>query len=244
MPSQPTLYPMTNAELLAALDQLQLILIAVSTGGPRIETENARYVTLLREVGDELRGRNIPNPIPFRTLWDWYARWSKDDLPSYRSRRTFVGDMIGPLTDTIRTGVDNTFEPTGWARIDRGVLGARDRLATANSEEDFQTVGLLCREALISLGQEVWRAERHPSLDGVAPSDTDAKRRLEAYIAVELASGVNEQARKHARAALDLAVSLQHRRTASFRDAAMCYEGTASIVRLIAIVEGRRDPPQ
>ena len=106
----------------------------------------------------------------------------------------------------------------------------------------LQGVGLLCREALITLGQVVWVAERHPPVDGVIPSDTDAKRRLEAYIAVELGTNANEQARKHANAALDLAVGLQHKRSATWRDAAMCLEATASVVRLVTIVEGRRDP--
>jgi hypothetical protein len=84
--------------------------------------------------------------------------------------------------------------------------------------------------------------ERHPPVDGVVPSDTDAKRRLEAYIAVEVRTNANEQARKHAKAALDLAVGLEHKRSATWRDAAMCLETTASVVRLLAIVEGRRDP--
>jgi hypothetical protein len=65
---------------------------------------------------------------------------------------------------------------------------------------------------------------------------------LEAYIAVELGTNANEQARKHAKAALDLAVGLQHKRSATSRDAAMCLEATASVVRLVTIVEGRRDP--
>ena len=88
----------------------------------------------------------------------------------------------------------------------------------------------------------MWVAERHPPVDGVVPSDKDAKRRLEAYIAVELGTNANEQARKHAKAALDLAVGLEHKRSATWRDAAMCLEATASVVRLLAMVEGRRDP--
>jgi hypothetical protein len=35
---------------------------------------------------------------------------------------------------------------------------------------------------------------------------------------------------------------LQHKRTASFRDAALCSEATTSVVNLIAIIAGRRDP--
>jgi hypothetical protein len=69
-----------------------------------------------------------------------------------------------------------------------------------------------------------------------------AKRMLEAYIAASLAGSSNEHLRKHARAALDLALHLQHKRTASFRDAALCSEATTSVVNLIAIIAGRRDP--
>jgi hypothetical protein len=118
----------------------------------------------------------------------------------------------------------------------------RERLAAATTEEQFQAVGLLCREVLISLAQAVYVRERHPPLDGVEPSTTDGGRMLDAYIAIEIAGGVNEEARRHARSALDLTNSLQHRRTATFRDAALCVEATTSLINVIAIIAGRRDP--
>ena len=78
-------------------------------------------------------------------------------------------------------------------------------------------------------------------LDGIEPSPTDAKRMLEAFIAVELSGAGNANARKHARAAIDLANGLQHDRAANFRDAALCAEAAISVVRIIAIVSGRRE---
>ncbi len=133
-------------------------------------------------------------------------------------------------------------ESTGWQRVDRSLDKMRAALGAGRDEEDFQHVGLLGRETLISLAQAVFDRERHEVPDGVDPSDTDAGRMLEGYIATEMGGGANKYARKYARASLDLAVSLQHRRTATFRDAALCYESTASVVRSIAIVSGRRDP--
>ena len=112
-------------------------------------------------------------------------------------------------------------------------------LTSAFSEEQFQTVGLICREALISTAQAVFVPERHPPIDGIAPSATDAERMLEAYLAVELAGGANDEPR---RSALDLAVNLQHRRTAAFRPAALCAEATTSVINIVPIVSGRRDP--
>ena len=67
---------------------------------------------------------------------------------------------------------------------------------------------------------------------------------LEAYITVAFSGSAHEHTRKHARAAYDLAAHLQHRRTASFREAAACTEATTSIVNLIAIMAGLRDPTQ
>ena len=55
----------------------------------------------------------------------------------------------------------------------------RTRLEAAGNEEQCQTVGLICREVLISAAQEVFDPERHPALDDTEPSDTDARRMLE-----------------------------------------------------------------
>lgn len=233
---------MTDLELLAELDYIRNTMIAVATGGPRITSVNDEYQVRYGRVAAELARRKLDNPITYASLWDWYGRWSSGDLPSYQSRREFVGELLGPLTNQIRTGRRDEPPPTGWPRVDRTVGEVRDRLASAGTEEQFQAVGLLCRDALISVAQAVYVRERHPPLDGVQPSATDAKRMLEAYIAIELSGGANEEARKHARSALDFANVLAHRRTAAFRDAALCVEATTTVVNVVAIVAGRRDP--
>jgi hypothetical protein len=159
----------------------------------------------------------------------------------------YVADLYDPLVDRLQRGKiqigSQLFDqPIGWTKVDREIDGIRSTLETASNEEEFQTVGLLCRETLISLAQAVYDPELHVAPNGINPSATDAKRMLEVYISRELAGGSNEEARRHARAALDLANNLQHRRTASFRDAALCAEATTAVVNLIAIVSGRRDP--
>ncbi len=238
---------MTDAELLQALDRLKSVMIAVATGGPGIGEVQSEFANTFDLVAWELANRNIPNPLPYRDLWEWYGRWSSGDLPSWQSRRNFVTALFGGLTKTItqldqKTAIRQSPEPTGWARVDRAVTEMRKRLAEAQTEEQFQAVGLLCRETLISLGQAVFNPTEHPTLDGTPASQTDAKRMLEAYIAVAFAGSQNEQTRKHARAAFDLANHLRHQRTAAFRTAAACAEATTSIVNLIAIMAGLRDP--
>jgi hypothetical protein len=233
---------MIDADLLQAIDQLRSMMISVSTGGPRIQEVDDQFQTEYDLVATALKQRGIKNPLPYRSLWDWHGRWSSGDLPTYQSRRRFVSELFDPLTRRIRDGIKDEFSETGWQRVDRTVGEFRNRLAVAESEEHFQAVGLLCREGLISVAQSVFDSEKHPTHDGVKASQTDAKRMLDAYIATELAGGSNDEARKHAKSALDLALHLQHKRTASFRDAAMCVEATTSVINIVAIISGLRDP--
>src|SRR6202008_2451313 len=78
------------------------------------------------------------------------------------------------------------------------------RLDEAQHEEQFQAVGLLCREVLISAAQEVYDEDEHSPADGPKPSPTDAKRMLGGIFDAEFKGNANEEARRHARAAVDL----------------------------------------
>jgi hypothetical protein len=128
-----------------------------------------------------------------------------------------------------------------WSRLDRELQKATEKLRLATDEEDFQTVGFLCREALISLAQTIYDKSCHQSLNGIVPSNTDTKRMLEAFFAAELSGSGNEESRKHAKASVSLAHALVHRRTASYRDAALCLEAITSTVNLASILTGRTE---
>jgi hypothetical protein len=235
----------SEVDAAAVLQKMKDIMISVATGGPRIESANAEYRDLYAAADKELRIRGVDHANPFPDLWDWYGRWSSGDLPSYRSRREFVASLLNPMIEQVRAHRPGAamppVVPTGWPRVDRQVGEARRRLAEAQTEEQFQAVGLLCREVLVSLAQAVHDPAHHPSLDGVPASETDAKRMLEAYIAAELVGSSHEALRRHAKAAYALAIELQHKRTASFRETALCVEASSSIVNVIAIISGRRD---
>jgi hypothetical protein len=232
--------------LLREIESQRTLMADVATGGPRIQEVDAQYMARRALISKQLVERGLEDPNPFNSLWDWYAKWSKD-LGSYQLRREYLSSMYKPVIDQVRTPPGAARHPlfeagTGWTAIDKGQVSIRKLLASANTTEQFQSVGLFCRELLITLGQTVFDASKHPTTDGQKASATDAKRMLEAYFAAEAPGAPNEGLRKHARAAFDLANDLQHRRTATFRQAALCAEATTSVVNLIAIVSGRRDP--
>ena len=72
------------------------------------------------------------------------------------------------------------------------------------------------------MAQQIDDPQRHPTEDSVLPSNTDAKRMLDAYTAIELVGGANEGVRHHAKSALALANDLQHHRTATTSGRDLC----------------------
>jgi len=221
------------------------LMIAVATGGPRIQIKNDEYKNRREIISDKFQSINKSDPNPFKDLWAWYGRWSSGDLPTYQSRRDYVRNLYQPILEELAGApIPNTFEPsretTGWEKVDRTVDKIINGLAQEKDEEEYQAVGLLCRECLISLAQAVYDPEKHVPTDGIQPSETDAYRMLEAYFSFEFHGTDNESLRRHAKASLILANNLQHKRTATYKDAALCSEATRTVVNIVAITSGRR----
>lgn len=253
-PSQSTRVNLTDAKfseidinnLITEIEAQKVLMISVATGGPRIKEVSKDYVNRRSLIRMELSRLDIEDPNPFPDLWTWHGRWSDGSLPTWRSRRSYIAELYQPLLDALcltpKQRAIQPAEPTGWTRVDRIVEKIVQALETARNEEDFQAVALLCREAIISLAQTVYDPQSHGSPDQVIPSETDAKRMLEGYIEEELCGGSKETHRKYAKTCYDLAVAMQHKRTAVFRDAALCAEATRSLINIIAIISGKRDP--
>jgi hypothetical protein len=244
---QGKIYKITSEELLKLLECQKRLMISVSTGGQKIDDVNPDYQSRFKVISDGLSERGIKNNNPFKDLWEWYGKWSDTSLPTYQSRRVYIAEMFDPILESVKSlqkgSINPVFEePTGWTRVDRNIVEVKLRLVQSSTEEQYQAVGLLCRETLISLAQVVFIEDEHKTLDGVKASKTDAKRMLEAYISNQITGKTNENIRKYARASLELANELTHKRTAEYRHAAMCAEATNAVVNIIAIISGQRDP--
>lgn len=124
------------------------------------------------------------------------------------------------------------FEPTGWERVDRALDEMKLRLEMSDSEEKFQAIGMLGRETLITIAQQVYNPEKYPTLDGVEASVTDAKRIFDGYLHIELTEN-SEKVMKFARSAVDLGNQLTHDRNAKKRDALICLISVTAIASLI-----------
>ena len=152
-------------------DRIRDLMIAVATGGPRIESVNAEYKERYSKLTELLETFGLHNPIPYTDLWDWYGKWSSGDLPTYQSRRQYIRSLFAPVETRLREepplrGAEMFPEPTGWPRVDRTLDKVRTSLASASTEVQFQAVGLMCREALFH-----WRRLSSTPSDILLPTD-------------------------------------------------------------------------
>ena len=226
--------------VLNLIEKIKNLMISVSTGGPKIQTVDQEYKEYISELNGCLSLLKLSDGNPYQSLWDWYGRWSQNDLNTYKSRRLFISrlyeDLIMQIYDS-KQGVSDLFEPTGWERVDRAIYEMKSRMLVAENEEQFQAIGLIGRETIISIAQNVFDKQKHITQDGVDPSETDAKRMLDAFLVYELAGTSNERTRKFAKSAVDMANNLTHKRTAISREAEMCITSVSAIASLIKIIE-------
>jgi hypothetical protein len=233
----------SKEQLIQDVNFLKNTMVSVSTGGQRIQDINDKYKEKYNSTNKALQKLNFKNSNPYKDLWEWYGKWSTT-FSKYSERRTYINEMYNSLLQMLEETeepelINVTVDLTNWERIERSINEIRLRQSEAKSEEQFQVVGLLSRETIITLAQAVFVKEKHPILDGKELSKTDAKRMLEAYISVELAGSSNETLRRYAKSTLDLANELTHKRTASKKEASLCATATISLINLIGTIEGR-----
>lgn len=128
--------------------------------------------------------------------------------------------------------LDQHAEPTGWVRVDRAIEEMKARYKIADTEEKYQAIGMIGRETLISIAQQVFNKEKHPSTDGIDIGPTDAKRMLDAYLTYEL-KDESDRIVRFVKAAVDMSNQLTHDRNATKRAAMICIIGVSSIATLI-----------
>ena len=113
------------------------LLVAVATGGPRIQTVDGEYKRRRRRLIAALERRGLKYPFPWPDLWQWYGHWTSS-LPGYASRRAHIRELVSPVLDDLsrqQSGLA-VVDPKGsgitsWADLDARVAGLADELARA-----------------------------------------------------------------------------------------------------------------
>ena len=103
---------------------------------------------------------------------------------------------------------------------------------TAKEVEDFQAIGVQCREILIELGNAIYESEM--SGEGEQPQASNFKKKAELFIQFHLCGSQNAEYRsmikKITEATWDYACKLTHSRTTSYYEASTCVSLIISLV--------------
>lgn len=225
----PTLLEELRSLIEAEMDQMT----SVATGGPSIKYVDGEYRERRKRIRSLLGDLGLEDPNPHVDLWAWYGKWSRD-LKTYQARRDHIREMFNPLlksiedlqTQPLGSGLPEA-ETTGWDAVDGQVAQLRIRLAKSETSEDFQAIGLLCRDILISLGEAAHDPAEHGE---VGESGVD---RLNAVVDAYSPGESNQKLRKLLKATFDYANVVQHQRTGAMHEAGICAEATVAATQII-----------
>ena len=236
-----------KVQLRQDIEALRDLMISVATGGERIQSVDARYKSLHNSISSKCKRLNIKYDNTFNGLWDWYGRWT-NNFPHYQERRQFINNLLAPTFEALTDdGTSSSsiaipiVEISDWDRINRAVIKIKQNSNVAKNEEDFQQIGLLCREVIISLAQTVYSPELHGVKDekGVEIGKTDAVRMIGNYINVRLAGSSNEELRSYVKTTNKLANLLTHKRDADKQDMLLSLSATIALINFIGILENK-----
>lgn len=205
--------------LVQELEAQAQLLIAVATGGPRIESAQGDYQGRRQRLLPALQRRGVEYPFPWPDLWQWYGHWSAS-LAGYASRRTHIRQLVTPALDALerqRSGLSITDPATDrlptWADLDSRVAGLATELSSAATRDDLQDVGRRAREVLIDCAQLLTDPALVPALVPAgtqAPRAGDAKLWLDLFLVARAGGSNRAELRRLVRDAWDLAQKVTH----------------------------------
>ena len=159
------------------------------------------------------------------------------DRVEVRERQKTLIKFIFASDGPLRWTYSSSGEGAGWTSVDRLVNRLVSKQHLAITSDEFQAIGLLCRDIVLEVSRTVYDTAKHPSLDGKKIGPADSLRMLAAYFTVRLAGERNEYLRAVAKSVRDLANHVQHDSTSEYVDAALCARVTISLVDLVRILE-------
>lgn len=234
-----------KAKLKQNIEIIKGIMVSVSTNGSRIQDEEIRYKSLHYQIQTNCKKLNIPYNNFFTSLWDWYGKW-KVDFPTYQERRNYVKNLFEQtlvyFEESDKQEVAETLvELDNWDKIKRTVTKIKIDSHSAVNEEDFQTIGLLCRDVIISLAQAVYNPIVHGDTheDGTKIGNADAVRMIGNYVNYTFGGGSNKELKGYAKTTNALANQLTHKRTATKKDMLLAVSSTIALINFIGIIEGK-----
>jgi effector-binding domain-containing protein len=149
---------LSKQDLIEKINYLKNTMISVSTGGAKIQSVEEQYSQIYNEIKKVLKKLDIVNPNNYDSLWNWYGKWS-NDFSTYQERRNYINGLYSSLFNILSDEDDTKIvtikiDLTGWEKIDHSIIEINNREKQAKSEDQYQAVGMLCRELITHLTQK------------------------------------------------------------------------------------------
>ncbi|MFF2633833.1 hypothetical protein ACFVR6_13205 [Microbacterium sp. NPDC058021] len=236
-PSRHESPPVVDIDTLRGLLQAQAnTILAVGTGGERIQNVDAIWQRDTRTLNANFRRLGLQPPFPWNGLWDWYGYYSQN-LASYQERRAYIRDLTHAALEQLdqveaRGGIhdpgadDDT--PT-WENLNGRISGLIEEYSTARDRDGWQDVGRRSREILIDFGKLIADPAIVPARQG-APKAGDAKAWFDLFLAKYALGPDKAELRATMRAVWDLAQKVTHGDIADV-DAFAAAQATVLVVR-------------
>ena len=224
-----------------------LIDIGTNTIVLRGTTYNDEYIRLYQELTDYFKQLNYSFSGLFKSLWEWFQfyKTESNNLPNYQSRRLFIDNLFSETETLLKNGpkdcIPDTVKIDDWEEIVRRMIKIKRSVSSASDVEDFQSIGLQCREVIISVAKNVYVPDIHGKFgdDGTEIGESDAVRQLANYIKLTLKGKENEELRSYAKATNKISNALTHHRTSTKTEMLLCVNATIALINFIGILEGR-----
>lgn len=195
------------------------------TGGADISQDDS--VLVLRALKAVLTRLGITTfDPPFRDFNTFYKHWRTKGAVGpggWQARRDILDKYFEPLhtlldereagsiTSTLAAAISPR-RVTGWPRVDEEISELRRHFESASTQQDYSNVGNDCVAILEALSATVYDHSRHQRGNDAEPPVASTKARLDRYVEVEFAGAENAELRKLARATIELAQAVKHRR--------------------------------
>lgn len=193
------------------------------TGGADITQEDSVVVIRALQAILARLGISTFDP-PFRDFTTFSKYWrSAGAVNSWQARRDILNEYFDPIHDlldkreagSITSTLATAISPrtvTGWPRVDEELSELRRHFESASTQQDYSNIGNDCVAILEALSATVYDHTRHQRGDEDEPPVASTKLRLDRYVEVELVGSQNAELRKLARATIEVAQAVKHRR--------------------------------
>lgn len=184
---------------------------------------------------------------PFRTFKGFLSYWRREGAVgdgAWQARRDILDGFFEPLheqlveveTQALASSLADPISPrgvTGWSRVDELINEMRRDFEAARSEQAYANVGNDAVAALEAVSAAAYNHARDGEPGSDEPPVDKTKERLARVIETRLAGSASGDARRLARAAVNLAQTVKHGRAATRRDAGIAADSVILVTNLI-----------